>query len=114
MPAVALPPPVATFTLYVCPGPGAGAAVSVNAAVALVPVLVSVTFTSLTEMFGVPSSSRMVATPWLSASDAFVGPLRLNSTVSFASGAVSPFTSNITTLLVWPGENVSVVAGMVV
>ena len=54
-----------------------------------VPVLPSVTVTSLIDERGMASSSVIVPTPWPSAIVALVGLERLTKKVSFASSSVA-------------------------
>ena len=59
---------------------------------------------------GAASSSLIVPVPVPAVADtvAFVGLLRVTTTVSFGSSVVSPRTDTVTVLLVSPAENVSV------
>src|SRR5262249_41862803 len=57
---------------------------------------------------GEDSSSRMVATPRVSAMGALVALDRLTNRVSFASFSASPMIGTETVLVVWPGAKVSV------
>ena len=68
----------------------------------------SVTVTSLIDRAGTPSLSRMVPTPWPSATPAFTAPDRLRENVSSSSSTVSPCTATVMVVLVSPGANVSV------
>ena len=61
-----------------------------------VPVLPSVTVTSLIESVGSGSSSVMVPTPWPSAIVALIGLVRLTKKVSLASSSRSPLTRTVT------------------
>ena len=73
-----------------------------------VPASPSVTLWSLIVSDGAGSSSVIVATPWLSAIVALVGPDRLTTNVSSISSSTSPTTGTEIVFVAWPGVNVSV------
>jgi len=85
---------------------------STNAALAL-PVSPSTTASSNTVRVGVGrprSSSTIVPTPRGRAIAAPSGLDRLNDSVSSSSGRRSPTTGTITSALVWPGSNLTMLA----
>ena len=77
---------------------------------ATVPLLPSLTVTSLTATAGSGSLSVIVPSPSPSPIVAFDGFERLTKNVSFASSSRSPLTCTVTVFAVCPGVKVSVPA----
>ena len=98
-----VPPPSFTVTCL----PLAGLRVTVNVRF-VEPLSPSVTRGELTDSVGIPSLSVIVPVPLTVEIVAFVAPLRVTTTVSFASSSVSPVTDTSKVWLVVPAVKVSV------
>ena len=109
MPLVAVPVSASAYPT-VTRLPLAALSVTVNVNVGVAPDVPSVTLDDEIDNIGAPSSFVIVPMPVPAEVVAFVGLLRLTTTVSSDSSVVSPVTDTVTARLVVPAAKVSVPA----